>query len=61
MSKRTVEFKFDVNDVVNTPFVDGARITMLGVESEDVISYYVENTEQGVANKWFRASDLTAV
>jgi len=58
MSKRTVEFEFDVTNKVITPFTDKGIITMLGYEKDDNINYYVENGVQGVSNKWFKASDL---
>ena len=58
MSKKIVEFDFNVNDKVITPFTDKAIIVMLGYESEDTKSYFVENNAQGIVNKWFRASDL---
>jgi len=58
MGKRTIEFEFDINDKVDTLFAESCIVTMLGVEAENVISYYVENNRQGIVNKWFRASDL---
>lgn len=57
MSKRTVEFEFDLYDRVNTPLVDNGMISMLGYDDMGIV-YFVENNIQGVANRWWKESKL---
>jgi len=55
---KKVEFKFDTYDRVNTPLVDNAIVTMLGVQ-DSVNRYYIENNVNGVANTWWAEDQLT--
>ena len=55
---KTVEFKFDLYDKVKTPLVDYGIVTMLGVD-DGGNCYYISNSTQGVAEKWWTEAQLT--
>ena len=52
---RTVDFKFDVDDEVVTPFGDDGIISMIGVD-EGGNMYYVKTAKN---DNWFKEVQLT--
>lgn len=53
---RTIDFKFDVDDDVITPFGDHGIVSMLGHDESGNL-YYVKTSKGG---EWFKEKQLTA-
>jgi hypothetical protein len=53
---KIINYKFDLDDRVTTPFGEDAIITMLGFD-EGGAKYYVQSKD---SNAWFKENQLTA-